>query len=148
MKEVSVHPERLNDSISGDHLRAIAIFLTSWRKVATYLELSESDLDAVEREERDEHMKKLKALQKWKGKCGFKATYKKLVGVLLSLAMADVAEKVCRLLKGMYMCVIYLISLLFYSEHRNGILHLCVCMCVCCVYALCIKENIKYIVEQ
>ena len=33
----------------------------------------------------------------------------------------------------------------FYSEHRNGILHLCVCMCVCCVYALCIKENI---VEQ
>ena len=108
LKEVSVHPEELNDPIIDDHLREIAIFLTSWRKVATYLGLSESDLDDVEREERDEHMKKLKALKKWKGKFGFKATYKKLVEVLLSLAMADVAEKVVLLLKGMYVIHIQL----------------------------------------
>ena len=101
LEEVGVHPEKLNDSVSDDHLREIGIFLTSWRKVATYLELSESDLDAIEREEKDEQMKKLKALQKWKGKFGFKATYRKLVEVLLSLAMADVAEKVF-LLKSMY----------------------------------------------
>ena len=99
LKEVGVHPEKLDQSISDDHLREIAIFLTSWRKVATYLGLRESDLDAVE-QEKDEQMKKLKALQKWKGKFGFKATYRKLVEVLLSLAMADVAEKVCHLLKG------------------------------------------------
>ena len=104
LKEVGVHLEKLNKSISDDHLREIAIFLTSWQKVATYLELGENDLDDVERE-KDEQMKKLKALQKWKGKFGFRATYKKLVEVLLSLAKADVAEKVCRLLKGMiYKC--------------------------------------------
>ena len=108
LKEVGVHPEKLNDTIIDDHLREIALFLISWRKVATYLELSESDLDDVEREERDEHMKKLKALNKWKGKVGFKATYKKLVEVLLSLAMADVAEKVVLLLKGMYVIHIQL----------------------------------------
>ena len=102
LEEVGVHPEKLNESISDDHIREIARFLISWRKVATYLELSETDMDAIEHEERDEHMKKLKALQKWKGKFSFKATYKKLVEVLLSLAMADVAEKVCHLLKGMY----------------------------------------------
>ena len=104
LKEVGVCSEKLNDSISDDHIREIAIFLTSWRTVATYLELGENDLDAVE-QEKDEQMKKLKALQKWKGKFGFKATYRKLVEVLLSLAMADVAEKVCHPLKGMY--VIY-----------------------------------------
>ena len=100
MKEVGVCPEKLNESISDDHLRAIAILLTSWRKFATYLGLSENDLDDVEQEGRDEQDRRLKALQKWKGKFGFEATYRKLVEVLLSLAMADVAQNVCRLLKG------------------------------------------------
>ena len=99
--KVSVHPEKLNDSISDDHLHAIASFLTSWCKVATYLDLSENDLDDVEQEGKDEQEKRIKALQKWKGKFGFKATYRKLVEVLLSLAMADVAENVCHLLRGM-----------------------------------------------
>ena len=36
LEEVGVHPEKLNESVSDDHLRAIAIFLTSWRRVATY----------------------------------------------------------------------------------------------------------------
>ena len=110
VKEVGVPPEKLNDSISDDHLRAIAIFLTAWRKVAAYLELSETDLEDIEQEEKDEHMKKLKALQKWKGKFGFKATYQKLVEVLLSLAMADVAEKVCRLLQGMHQLCMHVCS--------------------------------------
>ena len=102
VKETAIHPEKLNESISDDHLCEIALFLTAWRKVATYLGLGESDLDDVEQEGKDEQEKRLKALQKWKGKFGFKATYRKLVEVLLSLAMANVAEKVCHLLKGMY----------------------------------------------
>ena len=87
--KVSVHPEKLNDSISDDHLHAITSFLTSWRKVATYLGLSENYLDGVEQEGKDEQEKRIKALQKGKGKFGFKATYRKLVEVLLSLAKAD-----------------------------------------------------------
>ena len=116
MKEVSVHPEKLNESISDDHLHEIAILLTSWRTVATHLELSESDLDDVEREEKDEQMKKLKALQKWKRNIGFKATYRKLVEVLLSLAMADVAEKICLLLKGMSVIMSYISSCTLYNN--------------------------------
>ena len=116
MKEVSVHPEKLNESISDEHLREIAILLTSWRKVATHLELGENDLDDVEREEKDEQMKKLKALQKWKRKIGFKATYRKLVEVLLSLAMADVAEKICLLLKGMSVIMSYISSCTLYNN--------------------------------
>ena len=100
LKKVGVCPEKFDESISDDHLREIALFLTSWRKVATYLELSRNDLDDVEQEGKDEQDKRLKALQKWKGKFGFKATYRKLVEVLLSIAEADIAEKICHLLKG------------------------------------------------
>ena len=98
MKKVGVHSEKLNDSISDDHLREIGIFLTSWRRVATYLGLSENDLGDVEQEGKDEQDKMLKI---WKGKFGFKATYRMLVEVLLHLAKADIAEKVLHLLKGM-----------------------------------------------
>ena len=104
MQEVGVPPEKLNESISDDHLREIALFLTSWRTVTSHLDLDENDLDNVEQEGKDEQDKRIKALQIWKGKFGFKATYRMLVGVLLSLAMADVAKKVL-LLKGMYIIV-------------------------------------------
>ena len=101
LKETGIHLEKLDESISDDHLREIAIFLTSWRTVATYLGLSVNNLDAIEQEGKDEQDKRLKALQIWKSKFAFKATYRKLVEALLSVGMADVAEKVCRLLKGM-----------------------------------------------
>ena len=99
LKETKICPEGLDACTTDDHLLKIALFLTSWRTVVPYLGLSD-DMEAIERECKDEQEKKLKALQKWKGKFGFKATYRKLVEVLLSLAMADVAEKICHLLKG------------------------------------------------
>ena len=101
LKEVGLCPEKLDDSISDNHLREIALFLTSWQTVASHLDLDENDLDDAEQGGRKVKDKSLKALQIWKGKFGFKATYRNLVEVLLSLAMADIAEKVCNLLKGM-----------------------------------------------
>ena len=107
LKEVGVRPEKLNDSISDDHLHEIVLFLTSWQTVASKLCLSEIDQDAIEREGKNEEDKKRKVLQKWKGKFAFKATYRNLVEALLSLSKADIAEKVCRLLpKG----IIYIIE--------------------------------------
>ena len=113
VKETEIRSERLNECISDDHLCKIAVFLTSWRTVTQHLKLSENDLDAIERECKDEQEKRLKALRKWKGRFAFKATYKKLVEVLLSLAMADVAEKICCLLKGNYMSCILKRTLLY-----------------------------------
>ena len=45
LKQVGVHSEKLNESISDEHLHEIAIFLTSWRTVASHLHLDEYDLD-------------------------------------------------------------------------------------------------------
>ena len=100
LKKVGVCHEKLNDGISEDHLLKISMFLTSWRTVAPFLKIERNDLEAIE-QEKDEQVKRLRVLQKWKGIFGFKATYRELVEVLLSLAKADVAEKVCDLLKGM-----------------------------------------------
>ena len=44
LKEVSVHPEKLNESISDDHLCEIALFLPSWCKVSPYFELGKDDV--------------------------------------------------------------------------------------------------------
>ena len=101
LEETQVCPRKLNECASDNHIREIALLLPSWRRVAEYLELNENDLDDVEQDGKDEQDKRLKVLQKWKRKFGFKATYMKLVAVLLSLARADIAEKICYLLKGM-----------------------------------------------
>ena len=100
LKEVGVHSEELDESISDDHLLEIASFLTSWRTVTRYSGLSVIDANDVEQKGINEQEKRQKALQKWKEKSVSKPTYRRLVEVLLSLAMADVAKKVCRLLKG------------------------------------------------
>ena len=126
LKETNIHPDRLNECISDDRLCEIALFLTSWRTVAPHLKLSENDLEAIERECKDEQEKRLKALQKWKGKFAFKATYRKLVQVLLSLAMADVAEKICCLLKGIN-CILCILKRTLLTVHSCGGL-------ACCIY--------------
>ena len=130
LKATEIHPEQLDKCISDNHLHEIALFLTSWRRVAPHLKLSENDLEAIERERKDEQDKRLKALQKWKGKFSFKATYRKLVEVLLSLAMAHVAEKICYLLKGMYIIMSYISSCTLYNNflHHTDIEHACTCM--------------------
>ena len=102
VNETKIRLERLDEGISDDHLPKIALFLPSCRIVAVHLKLSENDLDAIDQDCKDEQEKRLEVLHKWKGKFGFKANYKKLVEVLLSLGRADVAERICRLLKGNY----------------------------------------------
>ena len=70
-----------------------------WRGVAPYLGLTESEVDGVDSDGRDEQDKRLKTLQKWKRRLCFRATYKSLIQALLDSGRADHAEEVCRLLQ-------------------------------------------------
>ena len=105
LEDVGVCPEKLDKHISEDHILEIAFILTEWKAVVPFLGLNENDVEAIEQEEKKEQVRKLKALRKWRGKVGCRATYKKLVVVLLKLAKADIADEVCRLLKGIVVCV-------------------------------------------
>ena len=104
LEDVGVCPEKLEKHISKEHICEIALILTEWKAVVPFLGLDENDVEAIEQEEKKEQVRKLKALRKWRGKDGCRATYKKLVVVLLKLAKADIADEVCRLLKGIVVC--------------------------------------------
>ena len=98
VKEVRISLKLLEQKCTDEHLKNISLFL-GWRSVAPHLGLSEIDIKAIEAENRTEDERRLKVLQKWKKKYGYKATLKSLVMVLLATGNADDAEQVCRLLQ-------------------------------------------------
>ena len=98
VKEVRIPPALLDQKCSDEHLKSISGFL-DWRIVAPYMGLSETDIQDIDIDKRAEPEKRLKALQKWKMKYGYVATFKNLVQVLLKVGNADHAEEVCRLLQ-------------------------------------------------
>ena len=99
IKEVRISPVLLEQKCSDEHLKAISLFL-DWRRVAPHLGLSKTDIEEIEGDKRTDAEKKLKTLQKWKEKYGYKSTFSNLVQVLMKLDNADHAERVCRLLRS------------------------------------------------
>ena len=104
ISHVGISADKLNQPCSDEHIKDIALFLTNRQTVATYLGLTEIDVEDVEEEGTKAQDKRYKVLRKWKAKNLFKATYRRLVDVFLKIGRADLAEKVCRLLtdEGMY----------------------------------------------
>ncbi len=93
---------QLDKPCSNVDIANIAGFFGSWRDVAPHLGLDETDVEEVEEDGRKGAERRLKALQKWKSKFGFKATYKWLVEALMKVNLADCAEQVCELVKSHY----------------------------------------------
>ena len=98
LEEVGITHKQLNKKCTNEHLHGIALFLKSWRTLAPQLGLSDSEVEAVERNSHGEEEKKQKFLESWKAKFAFKAKYRVLVRALLKIGRADQAEEVCRLL--------------------------------------------------
>lgn len=97
VQEVGIPVARLDATCSDEHLNKISLFL-DWRVTAPQLGLEGVEVRAIDEREKTEREKRLKTLQKWRGKYGSRATYKMLVEVLLSINLADQAEEVCHLL--------------------------------------------------
>ncbi len=97
-----VTESQLDKPCSNVDIADIASFFGSWRDVAPHLGLDETNVEEVEEDGRKGAERRLKALQKWKSKFGFKATYKWLVEALMKVNLADRAEKVCQLVKSQY----------------------------------------------
>ena len=90
--------EVLDAECSNKHIADVSRFL-DWRGVAQYLKLTDSDVNAVDSDGRDEQDKRHKTLEKWKSKFAFKATYRNLIQALLDSGRGDHAEEVCELLQ-------------------------------------------------
>ena len=104
---VGISADKLNKPCSDEHITSISLFLTNWQTVAPLLGLSETDEEDVEEEGKKTQDKRYKTLRRWKAKNLFKATYRVIVDVFLTLGRADLADKVCRLLvdEGTYKLV-------------------------------------------
>ena len=90
--------EDLDATCSDEHILSVSSLL-DWKGVARYLKLTDSEVDAVDSDGRDEQDKRHKTLQKWKSKFAFKATYRNLIQALLDSGRGDHAEEVCKLLQ-------------------------------------------------
>ena len=96
--EVGVTLNQLNKTCSSEHIQDIALFLESWRSVASRLGLSDAEVEAAKMNATSEEERRQKILATWKAKFAFKAKYRVLIEVLLKIGRADQAEKVCRVL--------------------------------------------------
>ena len=98
LEEEGVFSTQLDKTCTREHLRGIAMFLESWRTVASHLGLSNAEVEEVQRDGTEEKERKRKILEVWKARFGFKATYKVLIEALLEIGRADQAQEVCHLL--------------------------------------------------
>ena len=92
----NVSSDVMNKTCSEKHILDISIFLDDWRLVAPRIGLEQHDVDAVIRNAHKEEERRLNVFRKWKGKCGYKATYRRLIEALLAIGRADLAERVCK----------------------------------------------------
>ena len=100
IEQFGIPVELLDTAVGDEHIREVSRFF-QWRRVAPYLKLDDSEVEAVDFDGKNEEEKRLKSLQKWKRKFAFKATYKRLIEALLESGRADHAEEVCKQLTSL-----------------------------------------------
>ena len=67
-----------------------------WKLTGFHLELTKSDIVAVDEDYRTAEQKRVEMLRKWKEKFAFKATYRVLIEALLSCGKASDAIDACK----------------------------------------------------
>jgi len=91
---VSIH--MLDKAVSEEHVKEISKFW-DWRTVAPQL-IGDKEVERIDLDEKNEERKQYMALQKWRRKFAFKATYLKLIKAFLESDRGDHAAEVCQLL--------------------------------------------------
>ena len=94
-----ISQEQLKEQVTSEHTGIISQEMTKWEDWAWALELTPTQVEGIDRENRTMHTKRLAVLRVWKEIFGSTATYEKLVDALLNIKMRKMAEFVCNLLK-------------------------------------------------
>ena len=88
--------ETLQKECTDDHILKMADFFHNWELVAPYLGIKAED---VKMNTTKPSLQCRTCLQMWKEIFGYKATYYKLLEVLLDLKLGNAACKICALLQ-------------------------------------------------
>ena len=99
MIHTGVTDRDLTQQTTEEALSLIAPHISNWRSYATALQLTDPETQQINTDGNlNVHMKAVLVLKQWRRRCGFRATYKRLVEVCLRLNDAVLAEEVCRVI--------------------------------------------------
>ena len=86
----------LDQECSQQVLLRLAKHCVDWQLTGFHLELTKSDIVAVDEDYRTAEQKRVEMLRKWKERFAFKATYQVFIEALLSCGKASDAIDACR----------------------------------------------------
>ena len=86
----------LDQECSQQVLLRLAKHCVDWQLTGFHLELTKSDIVAVDEDCRTAEQKRVEMLRKWKEKFAFKATYRVFIEALLSCGKASDAVDACK----------------------------------------------------
>ena len=86
----------LDQECSQQVLLRLAKHCVDWQLTGFHLELTKSDIVAVDEDYRTAEQKRVEILRKWKEKFAFKATYRVFIEALMSCGKASDAIHACK----------------------------------------------------
>ena len=95
----NIEEEQLQRVCSHNVRLNIAQQLSDWKMLGYYLNLTEQNLTAIERENDTESLRRVAMLNKWHEREGRNATYLRLAGALYQHGRSDLVELLCRTVK-------------------------------------------------
>ena len=101
----NIKEEQLQRVCSHNVLLNIAQQLKDWKMLGYYLNLTEPDLIAIERENDTEALRRVATLNKWHEREGRNATYLALAGALHEHGRRDLVQLLCHTVKERYYSV-------------------------------------------
>ena len=80
----------------------VSQLLDDWKSFARGAGLSEADITAIQHDEYNEEGRRYKTLQKWHQINPYRATYKTLIEILVTIKRVDLAQEVRKLQDNYY----------------------------------------------
>ena len=92
----------LKMEVSEQFILEIYSEVIDWQLVASHLKLTRAEIEAIDKNNQTEVLKRMRMLQEWRGKMliSGEATYGNLIMALVKGRCGDLAHKIRKLLKG------------------------------------------------
>ncbi len=100
VRHCGLSDEELNKEVTRDKFHEVGPSLLDWRLLYPILNVTQPEVEAIERDNHGEELKRNKFLSVWKQKQCEHATYRALVVALCKIERREDARKVCEVFKG------------------------------------------------
>lgn len=99
LQQFSLTQEELDKPCTFEQCSEIASKMVKWEPVAPFIGLDESDIVAIQRDNKDYDSQRSSALNTWREKYGSRATFLKLARAFEKKELFDHVEMVCKVFK-------------------------------------------------